>query len=1070
MAGTVKDAKKVKKKKRLKRSIRKTLGALFMATALVIAAIPVDSMQAAGENTMARAASVAATDPNAQVTTNSVNIPQITDMDETIYTSEDQIYQFAYITEGDSKVAVITGYAGGQLDGGMLTIPDTVAAYKQYTVSQGTSNGFAAVGQNGCFLFYRRRVEEAVSPTALPTLGIYPDFYKDTGRRETDNDGVVTRYIYTKETGEYLPCYLANRSEWEGYDERELYYDKDVAQVGDPSTNTDPPTSATEADAQFQRTREQQYQRIRGAKVYYISNQYKDENGNWQRITEATKEKGVFAGATNVSTVKFGKEFKGIGDYAFYGIGLSTLDLEESNGLNTIGEGAFQDCIRLNSVKLFAGSPMSELGKAAFKGCSELASFTLPWSVGQIGDSAFEDCIKLQTVDLCSDGDNANGTTSSNMLRKIGVFAFKGCELLQSVTLPAGISDELYLSIFEGCDSLQFICTRNGSLKFKNDGDYYTFDNFKAEVGEEFYFEGLATSAIHDQAREQCIPFSYLAIDEKGNYYRVGQWEITLPDADGSANQTNTFVVTSDNVLCSYSHSPDSGSVPKTIIIPSKIGPLEINILGEGVFLNKCNLETVVIPNTVNEIRDRVFQGCHKLRDVIFDEFDGKNVTVGSDAFLTQFVSGSHDSSCSGTIDTPSEKHLCITGPVSAEFGPYRYAMTEGNYFTSGSQAKQYITYYSGWPQNLEIRYNEETHLSELVDFPAVSELTGSKYSVAGGYRYLHVPGKDNAYEEAIKNAFTNYQGAGYNLSSLTPNERAIIETALDIVVPEGVQSIKEGLIRQKEKLDEGAFGTQPFSKTLTAQSLTSVTSPQTDAQGEIVDGTGTFAGCKNLTSITLNSTTYGDGTTAGLTEVGDYVFRDCSGLTQMALPATVEKMGIVPFRGCGKGLSFVNFQNNPKFTCENAIIYGPAEDGTEKGKLVECLEGRSTPFVGGTELSGVTELGQEAFIGTEVVEVDLTESAVKSVPVRAFANTKNLYKISLPYSLVNFDDYAFEGSGVNNFVVRSTSSIMRSGSNAFTGLTTDPEKVIWQAAPDTVAQEIGELWHFNVMDLDTPV
>lgn len=1076
MAGTVKEAKKVKKKKRLKKSIRKTLGALFMATALVIAAIPVDSMQAAGENIMARAASTAATDSSAQVTTNSNRIPQITSSD-TIYTSGDQIYQFAYIQEGDSKVAVITGYAGGQLDGGTLTIPDTVAAYKQYTVAQGTSNGFAAVGQNGCFLFYRERIEESFPATAQqPQIGVYPDYYKETGKTEKDADGVVTAYIYSKENGEYLPCYLANISAWEGYDDRELYYDSTPGiDIGDPSINTDAPDITkypTEADAPFQRTREHDYQRIRGAKVYYISNQYKDENGQWQRITEATKDKGVFAGATNVSTVKFGKEFKGIGDYAFYGIGLTNLDLEESNGLNTIGKGAFQDCIRLNSVKLFAGSPMSELGEAAFKGCSELTSFTLPWSVGQIGNSAFEDCIKLQTVDLCSDGDNANGTTSSNMLRKIGVFAFKGCELLQSVTLPAGISDELYLSVFEGCKALQFICTRNGSLKFKEDGTgddgYYTFDKFKADVGEEFYFEGLATSAIHDQARDQCIPFSYLAIDASGNYYRVGQWEITLPDVDGNQGQTNTFVVTSDNVLCSYSHAPESGAVPKTIIIPSKIGPLEINKLGEGVFLNKCNLETVVIPNTVSEIRDRVFQGCHNLKDVIFDSFDGKNVTMGSDAFLTQFVSGSHDSSCGGTIVTPPEK-LSITGPISAEFGPYQYAMTEGNYFTSGSQAKQYITYYSGWPRNLEVRYNEETHMSELVDFPAVSELSSSKYSVANGYRYLSIPGKDNEYEVAISNAFTNYQSAGYNLTNLTPNERDIIETALNIVIPEGIQSIKEGLVKEKELKDDAAAPTNPFYKTITAQSLISVTSPQTTEDGKIVDGTGTFAGCKNLTSITLNSVTYEDGTTAGLTEVGDYVFRDCSGLTQMALPATVKEMGIAPFRGC-EGLNFVNFQNNPDFVCENAIIYGPAEDGTAKGKLIECLEGRSTPFVGGTELSGITELGQEAFIGTDVVEVDLTDSSVKSIPVRAFADTEKLYKISLPYSIINFDDYAFEGSGVNNFVVRSTSSVMRSGSNAFTGLLTSSEKVIWQAAPDTVAQEIGEIWHFNVMDLDTPV
>ena len=39
-----------KKSRRLKRSIRKTLGTLFLISALIVAAIPTENLQAEGEN------------------------------------------------------------------------------------------------------------------------------------------------------------------------------------------------------------------------------------------------------------------------------------------------------------------------------------------------------------------------------------------------------------------------------------------------------------------------------------------------------------------------------------------------------------------------------------------------------------------------------------------------------------------------------------------------------------------------------------------------------------------------------------------------------------------------------------------------------------------------------------------------------------------------------------------------------------------------------------------------------------------------------------------------------------
>ena len=114
-----------KKTRRLKRTVRKTLGALFLVSALVVAAIPTDNFST----------QAAATESDwGTLDTNwsgAGNIPEVRSTDK-IYTTGDGKFQFAYVypkgaSSGD-RVAVILGYAGGQLLNNTLEIPNTVDA------------------------------------------------------------------------------------------------------------------------------------------------------------------------------------------------------------------------------------------------------------------------------------------------------------------------------------------------------------------------------------------------------------------------------------------------------------------------------------------------------------------------------------------------------------------------------------------------------------------------------------------------------------------------------------------------------------------------------------------------------------------------------------------------------------------------------------------------------------------------------------------------------------------------------------------------------------------------------
>ena len=62
-------------------------------------------------------------------------------------------------------------------------------------------------------------------------------------------------------------------------------------------------------------------------------------------------------------------------------------------------QGAFQNMTSLTNVT-FASNNVARIGAQAFKGCSNLATISLPSSVSYIGNNAFENCSKLNNINL----------------------------------------------------------------------------------------------------------------------------------------------------------------------------------------------------------------------------------------------------------------------------------------------------------------------------------------------------------------------------------------------------------------------------------------------------------------------------------------------------------------------------------------------------------------------------------------------------------------------------------------------------------------------------------------------
>lgn len=164
-----------------------------------------------------------------------------------------------------------------------------------------------------------------------------------------------------------------------------------------------------------------------------------------------------------------------VGDRAFYDcVCLKSVRLPDS--LASIGAFAFSGC-DLSAVSLPAG--LTALGDCAFAEC-ELKSVKLPASLAAVGDNPFAGCAKLEKVRV-AEGNPALYTKDGVLFSKedgrlvccpvgalretltvpdgtlaIGALAFQDCEELRALTLPDGLT-AIGAEAFSGCDRLKTV-------------------------------------------------------------------------------------------------------------------------------------------------------------------------------------------------------------------------------------------------------------------------------------------------------------------------------------------------------------------------------------------------------------------------------------------------------------------------------------------------------------------------------------------------------------------------------------------------------------------------------------
>lgn len=134
-------------------------------------------------------------------------------------------------------------------------------------------------------------------------------------------------------------------------------------------------------------------------------------------------------------------------------------ELQYFTGLERIAECSFLDCHNLAGITL--PESLTAIEGKAFQGCTSLTGIHIPAAVTEIGYSIVGDCTQLQTITVAEENacfyspDNCNAiieretdklvsgcknTVVPDFVTVIGAEAFKGCEGLTAIDLPATLT------------------------------------------------------------------------------------------------------------------------------------------------------------------------------------------------------------------------------------------------------------------------------------------------------------------------------------------------------------------------------------------------------------------------------------------------------------------------------------------------------------------------------------------------------------------------------------------------------------------------------------------------------
>ena len=532
----------------------------------------------------------------------------------------------------------------------------------------------------------------------------------------------------------------------------------------------------------------------------------------------------------NINTVNISNGITRIGDYAFNGLGITSITIPDS--VTSIGNDAFGDCGNLTDITI--PDSVTSIGGRVFDDCISLTSITIPNGVTSIGDYTFYGCKSLTSITIpCSVTsigykafcfcENLTNITIPDSVTSIGDYTFYGCTSLTSITIPNSVTS-IGDYTFYGCTSLTSI----------------TIPNSVTSIGNYTFYGCTSLTSI-------TIPDSVISIGWCAFYDCASLTSITIPNSI-----TSIGLEAFDNTPW-YDSKPDGivyigkilyrykGDMPANtnIVIPDSVASI-----GYRAFYDCASLTSITIPNSVTSIEESAFECCKGLTSITIPN---SVTSIEESAFecckgLTSVTIPNSVKSIGGDAFFGCDSLTSITIPDSVtSVGQSAFEYCES--LTSITIPNSVISI--GWSA-----FENCTSLTSITIPDSVTNIGGSAFENCTSLENITIPNSVTSIEKkafygcksltsiTIPDCVTSIgNGAFYGCKSLT-----------SITIPDSVTSIGEGAFRN-------------------CKSLTSITIPN----GVTSIGRSAFEYCTSLTSIIIPDS---------VTSIGGSAFKGCDNLT----------------------------------------------------------------------------------------------------------------------------------------------------------------------------------------------
>lgn len=504
-----------------------------------------------------------------------------------------------------------------------------------------------------------------------------------------------------------------------------------------------------------------------------------------------------------------------IGESAFEQCsGLKSIEIGDR--CTSIGDRAFSSCTKLDSFKIikdqYISTNLSYIGDCAFAGCEKLTDFIVPnVSNMTIGSGCFINS-GLSSIDFETYSSPnitlgcyvfANNENLVNVvLENIGTIKehkidddvagcgiFTGCTNLSEVTFDNEYQSELPFGTFADCPYLYRVKFRNGSASFhrkkiSSDPDKYLTD-FN-DLNYNFHINGPddKASKIHTECTECSITYRYKLEPPEDNHFEY--FDIYGYRYDFSQLEDGTYGITN----ISDKNVADTDTL---LDIPYSICEYyDITQIGNNASagLTKKKVTQVNIPDSISVIGDQAFSDMSSLKTVLFTHnrstVDGRDIpqaatlSIGADVFykdnkLEDIYLRHYEYESDGTIKEVYDPNITSIGTSE------KNGKTVGAFYTEREPA----TTIHGAMYN---RYTD-AHEPYLAFTYCMNESTGKCNNKNNGYVYYVTDGP-----ELLEAQYKKRMDGTYGASLLNyPTRETMIKTGIKIDPATGKPVLDDG-------------------------------------------------------------------------------------------------------------------------------------------------------------------------------------------------------------------------------------------------------------------------------------